>query len=469
MTAVLPKTPPLAAPEPTEPGRRWSLRNRLMWLAAIATAMAWLTGGAAVLIAAQEESEKLYDQRIGDVARVILSFAGHEISEIRADGRTDPVHEESAATLDARYAYQIWSKDGQLLLMSHNAPTTPFAPLSHVGLADNDIDGKPHCVYALPSADGEMVIQVAEDESKRESFLLSFNAWQLAFLVVSSLALLVFNRWMFGNATRALDQSASQLVDRSANDLRPIRADDPPTELVPLLHSINTLFGRFGKTLDSERHFTAAAAHELRTPLAAVRIQAQVAERARTQGEAREALRALGTCVERASRMIDQLLTLARVESLSPDGAAFTRVRVDLVARQVVSDLSHMLGAADVEVDLRLEPATIDAIEFGVGSLIRNLVDNAARYTPRGGRIAVHTAVAGDRVRLTVEDSGPGIPEEERARVFERFYRLAGTDTDGCGVGLAIVQCVAQVHRASIDLSSADLGGLRVTVEFPSA
>jgi len=468
MTAVLPKAPPANASQTGAAGSAWSLRGRLMYLAAIATALAWLTGGAAVFIAAQHESETLYDQRLGDVARVILSFAGHEIDEIRQDGRTTPVHEESAATLDARYAYQIWSKDGQLFLMSHNAPAKPFAPLDHVGLLDNDIDGRPHCVYALRSADGGMVIQVAEDESKRDAFFLSVNSWLLLFLILSTLILWAFNRWMFGHATRALDQSAQQLVDRSANDLRPINADDPPRELVPLLQSINTLFSRFGQTLDSERHFTSAAAHELRTPLAAVRIQAQVAERARSKQEAREALRTLGTCVERASRMIDQLLTLARVESMSPDRSAFAPVRVDLLARLVVSDLSHMLGAAEVEIDLRLAPATIDAIESAVSSLIRNLLDNAIRYAPHGGHIAISTAVVDGKVFLTVDDSGPGIPPSERERVFERFYRLAGTNMDGCGVGLSIVQCVVEVHRGRVELASSDLGGLRVTVEFPS-
>lgn len=468
MTAVLPKAPSATAPEARPAVRPWSLRSRLMSLAAIATALAWLTGGAAVFIGAQQESERLYDDRLADVARVILSFASHEIDEIRQDGRTDPIHEESAATLDARYAYQVWSKDGQLLLMSHNAPTKPFAPLEHIGLLDNDLDGRPHCVYALRSADGSMVIQVAEDESRRDAFFVSVNSWLLLFLLLSTIILWACNRWMFSHATRALDQSARQLVDRSANDLRPIDADDPPRELVPLLQSINSLFSRFSQTLDSERHFTAAAAHELRTPLAAVRIQAQVAERARSQKEAREALRDLGTCVERASRMIDQLLTLARVESMAPDRSAFIPVRIDLLARQVVADLSHMLGAAEVEIDLRLAPATISAIESAVSSLIRNLVDNAIRYTPRGGSIVVSTTAGDGPVVLTVEDSGPGVPEAERARVFERFYRIAGSNTEGCGVGLSIVQCVAQVHLARIELASATLGGLRVTVEFPS-
>jgi signal transduction histidine kinase len=467
MSAISSPRLPGAAADVSEGLRRpWSLRRRLMWLAAIATAAAWLTGGTAVLIAAHQESENLYDQRLRDVAGVILSFAGHELGEIQADGRTEPVHEETAATLDPRYAYQIWSRDGRLLLMSHNAPRQPFAPLTHVGLLDNEINGRPHCVYALHSADGGMVIQVAEDESRRDAFMLSVNVWLALFLVLSSVCLLAFNRWMFSRATRALDQSAQQLVDRSVDDLRPIRPDDPPSELVPFLRSINALFGRFERTLDSERHFTAAAAHELRTPLAAVRIQAQVAERARSQREAREALRVLGLCVERASRMIDQLLTLARVETLAPDSATVARLRLDEVVEQVVRDLSHLLQAADVRLELDLQPASIQGIEFGVSALVRNLIDNAARHAPRGGAVAVSIAARDGRVLLAVEDSGPGIPDAERARVFERFYRLAGTDSEGCGVGLSIVRCVAEVHRARIELSTGRLGGLRVEVSF---
>jgi signal transduction histidine kinase len=446
----------------------WSLRARLMWLATIATVVAWVTGGAAVLIAAYQESEVLYDQRLRDVAAVILSFAHHEIEEIRAEGRPFPVHEETAVTLDPRYAYQIWSPSGELLLMSHNAPRQPFAALDHVGLLDNTINGKPHCVYAMHSQDGSMVIQVAEDESRRDAFVLSVNLWLLMFLVGTTVLLVLFNRWMFGHATRALDQSARQLIDRSANDLRPIRADDPPRELVPLLQSINTLFRRFEHTLDSERHFTSAAAHELRTPLAAVRIQAQVAERARTHREAREALAALGVCVERASRMIDQLLTLARVETMAPEGSAFTRVRLDEAVEQVAHDVQFLVEAANVRLELDLAPASIRGIEFAVSALVRNLVDNAIRYTPRGGRVSVRVFTEGGCAVLVVDDSGRGVPEAERSRVFERFYRLAGNDADGCGVGLSIVQCVAQAHRARVELSDSEAGGLRVTVAFPA-
>jgi signal transduction histidine kinase len=455
---------------PVAPAQRsWSLRSRLMWLAALATLFAWFAGGAGVLVAAHNESEKLYDEQLRDVARVILSFANHEIEEIRQDGRTDGVHWETVTTLDPRYAYQVWSKDGELLVLSHNARRQPYAPLDHEGFLDREIDGRAYCIYAMRSADGAMQIQVAEDEAIRGFFPPHLSLWLVMFFLLSTGLLLLFNRWAFGRAMRAIDQSAEQLTDRSPHDLRPVRADDPPQELQPLLNSVNCLFSRIERTLDSERHFTAAAAHELRTPLAAVRIQAQVADRARSPQEARAALKTLVACVDRASRMIDQLLTLAHVESVAPNSSAFVPVRIDRVAEQVVQDLSHVLEAEGINIDLQLDAATMPAIEFGVAALVRNLIDNAARHASRGGHVRVRTFTRECEVVLTVEDAGPGIPESERVRVFERFYRLPESETDGCGVGLSIVQCVADAHRARVLLDTSTLGGLLVTVIFPQA
>jgi signal transduction histidine kinase len=447
----------------------WSLRSRLMWLAALATLFAWLTGGAGALVAAYHEGEKLYDEQLRDVARVILSFVSHEIDEIRQEGRQDMVHWETAGTLDPRYAYQVWSKDGQLLLRSHNAITVPYLPLHRDGFLDREINGRPYCTYAQRSADGNMLIQVAEDESMRRLFRPSLAYWMVGFFLVSIALLLLLNRWVFGRAVRALDQSEQQLTDRSPLDLRPVRTDDPPRELQPLLNSINGLFNRIARTLDSERHFTAAAAHELRTPLAAVRMQAQVADRARSPQEARAALKALVSCVDRASHMVDQLLTLAHVESLAPKSHTFVPVRLDRVIEQVVQDLSHARQGRNIRVDLQLDAATVPAIEFGVAALVRNLIDNALQHASSGGHVLVRTFARESEVVMTVEDAGPGIPESERIRVFERFYRLPDSDTDGCGVGLSIVQCVADAHHAQVALDSVTRGGLRVTVIFPKA
>ena len=445
----------------------WSLRSRLTWLATLTTLIAWLAGGAGALIASYKEGEKLYDEQLRDVANVVLSFANHEIEEIRQENRSDMVHQETMATLDPRYAYQILSKGGALLLRSHNASLQPYAPLGKEGLLDREIDGRPYCTYSLRSHDGSMLIQVAEDESMRDLFRPSLAYWLFGFFLVSMALLLLLNRWVFGRAVHALDQSSKQLTDRSPYDLRPVIADDPPRELEPLLKSLNALFCRIERTLDAERHFTAAAAHELRTPLAAVRMQAQVADRARSPQEARASLRALISCVDRASRMVDQLLTLAHIDSLAPKSQAFVPVRIDRVIEQVVSDLSFAIEKRKIQVELQLDPATVPAIEFGVAAMIRNLIDNALQHAACGGRVLVRTFSRESEVVVTVEDAGPGIPEAERARVFERFYRLPDAKTDGCGVGLSIVQCVADAHHARVALEPVTHGGLRVTVIFP--
>ena len=449
--------------------RSWSLRSRLMWLAALTTLIAWLAGGVGVLIVTYNEENKLYDQRLRDVARLILSFANHEIEEIRQDGRTDGVHLETASTLDPRYAYQIWSKDGELLLVSHNASRQPYAPLHKDGFLDREINGRPYCIYSLRSADGTMLIQVAEDESLRGLFTPSLGLWELGFFLVSTALLLLLNRWWFGRAVHALDQSAKQLTDRSPQDLRPVRVDNPPQELEPLLNSVNCLFSRIERTLDSERNFTAAAAHELRTPLLAVRMQAQAAARAKTPQALRASLDELASCAERASHMMDQLLTLARVDTLAPKAVAFVPVRLDRVIEQVVKDLSYSLKERNLRVDLQLDATTVPGMEFGVAALVRNLIDNALQHAASGGQVLVRTFAREADVEMTVEDAGPGIPEAERAHVFERFYRMPDSKTDGCGVGLSIVHTVADAHHAKVALDSVTRGGLRVTVIFPRA
>ena len=220
------------------------------------------------------------------------------------------VHQETAVTLDPRYAYQIWSKDGDLLLLKPQRLPAALCAVGSGGFArPRSSMVEPYCTYSMRSSDGSMLIQVAEDESMRNLFRPGLAYWLLGFFLVSMALLLLLNRWVFGRAVHALDQSSQQLTDRSPYDLRPVNADDPPRELEPLLDSLNSLFSRIERTLDAERHFTAAAAHELRTPLAAVRMQAQVADRARSPREARASLQALVSCVDRASRMVDQLLT----------------------------------------------------------------------------------------------------------------------------------------------------------------
>jgi two-component system, OmpR family, sensor histidine kinase QseC len=240
----------------------------------------------------------------------------------------------------------------------------------------------------------------------------------------------------------------------------------PPREIQPLVKEINALFRRFANALENERRFTSAAAHELRTPLAAVKVHAQVAQLTRTAGERKQALQQLLLAIDRASHMVDQLLTLSRLDGMIALRTGRAPLRLDLIAGHVIDEVRPLLDRRHQRIEASLSACEIAGMEFGVASLLRNLVDNAMRYGPPASEIRVTVRPEDGHGLAIVEDAGPGIPLEERDRVFERFYRLYN-EGDGCGIGLSIVRTVAEVHQASIDLDKSDLGGLRVRVAFP--
>lgn len=454
--------------EPPLAQRHWSLRQRLLTLAAVGSILAWITGGVAVFWAADENSTRLFDERLRDVGRMVLQFASHEIDEVRTRG-AGTVQEDTALTLGSRYQYQIWSPTGELLLQSYNAPADhPIAPLSQTGFGTALADGKPQRTFAARTADGQMVIQVAEFTASRNAFHASMGGYFVPFLLTSLAALLSLNWWIIQRAMQPIEDSAAQLVQRSPNDLEPVQVANPPEELSPLLRSMNALFGRIARTLSAERSFTASAAHELRTPLAAIRAQAQVAMRARDSAESADALRALIGGVDRAARSIDQLLTLARLDDQVSKRAPPQPIDLSDLAADIVADMRPLIEERHIHVDLRLNECVVIGHRFGLEPVARNLIDNATRYCGRDGKVAITTTTEEDHQVLTIDDSGPGIPPAERERVFERFYRLPTTVSSGSGLGLSIVREALAMHEAHIELLDSPLGGLRVRVLFPA-
>jgi signal transduction histidine kinase len=289
-------------------------------------------------------------------------------------------------------------------------------------------------------------------------------------LALSTTLLLVAGAWIVLRAKRALDEAARQVGKLGPQDLTQVSVQRAPEELTPMLAALNDLLGRLASTLASERHFASAAAHELRTPLAAIKIQAQVALHAKGRGEQTEALNRLVASIDQASQMVDQLLTLARIDGMAALQAKLEQQRLDAVAARVIADLRPLAARRGQVIADRLAKADVDGLEFGIAMLLRNLVDNAARYGPDGGTIRISTGTEEGQGYVVVEDQGPGIPPEKQHRVFERFYRLpSNAGSEGCGIGLSIVQAVARLHRARIELGRSDLGGLRVSVRFPVA
>jgi signal transduction histidine kinase len=189
---------------------------------------------------------------------------------------------------------------------------------------------------------------------------------------------------------------------------------------------------------------------------------------ARTPEQMRGELGPLTASIDRAAHLVDQLLTLARVDGMAALHPHRAPVRLDQVVRDVIDEMRPRLQACDAKLQLELAPVEVTGLEFAIGALLRNLIDNAAKYGPHGGalRVAVGTAPARRRAFVTVEDAGPGIPEAERDRIFEPFYRIPGSAADGCGIGLSIVRSALQMHQTDVRLATSTLGGLLVRVEF---
>jgi two-component system sensor histidine kinase TctE len=267
----------------------------------------------------------------------------------------------------------------------------------------------------------------------------------------------------------------ARIRSRQPEDLSPIDARGAPEEISPLISAFNELLERLALNLRMQRRFLADAAHQMKTPLAGLRTQAELALRETNPQELKRTLRYIATSSERSAHLINQLLALARAEYQASDPSGFHVVDLEPLARELVRDL--VPEAIQRGVDLGFESENVRAVTIAapmlVRELLRNLVDNALRYTPSGGRVTVRVARGSGSVFLEVEDDGPGIPEPERQRVFDRFYRILGTGVDGSGLGLAIVREIAQQHGALVRISDAESGnaerpGTLMSVEFES-
>jgi two-component system OmpR family sensor kinase len=362
---------------------------------------------------------------------------------------------------------QVWDKDGVLMFYSRPNLAIPMRPRQ--GFSNVEWNHQAWRVYT--QLDGFRTIQVAHPLSLREEMAASLTRRAVMPLVLL-LPLLGVGIWIIvGQALRPLSSISSALGVRTPLALEPLPQRDLPEELVPLVGSLNDLLQRLNRALEAQRQFVADAAHELRSPLTAVQLQLQLVKRAGTAEERAAALERLERGVQRSTRLVQQLLTLARQD---PQDAAAgpTSVDLDRVAREVVADFEPMAQRDGLTLTLDSQgPARARGDGDSLRVMLGNLVDNAIRYTSRGG-VVVRVQQRGGDVVLEVEDTGAGIPADERTRVFDRFYRVPGQKTEeeeGSGLGLAIVKRVVDRHGGRISLDSGTGGaGLRVTVQLPS-
>lgn len=442
-----------------------SLRGRLLALVLALVAAVWLAAAARTVLDVRHELDELLDGHLAQAAAlVVVQQAAHF---------EDDDEEVPDAPLLHRYApkvaFQVFH-EGRLVRRSANAPREPMLPGAgdRAGFGDARIDGQAWRVFAARGDERDVQVFVGEALGSRDAIVraaLRGTLWPLA-LGLPVLALAVW--WGVHGGLRPLRRLGGMLAARAPSNLAPVALDGTPQEMRPMVDALNGLFARIAVLIDGERRFTADAAHELRTPIAAVRAQAQVALNAVDDGERRHALRQTLAGCDRATRLIEQLLALARVESAAapPVGDA----DLAALARRTVGELAPAAAARGQVLGLSAPPRCPTRIDETLGAvLLRNLVDNALRHSPPGTEVRV--AVADDGT-LTVEDGGPGMAPEALARLGQRFFRgdrAASAGTAGSGLGWSIVRRIADREGLALEVdASPALGGLRVRVRQKS-
>jgi two-component system, OmpR family, sensor kinase len=433
-----------------------SLRARLLaWLLA-GVVVVGAAGGWVVYRNALAEADEFFDYHLRQTALILRD----EPVEYQLTPRFPPQ--------DAAYDFvvQVWSLDGVRVYLSR--PHAVLPQITTLGFATVDTREGRWRVFGVQAE--TRVIQVAQPMSVREgrAALLALDTLKPFALLLPVLALFIW--FTVGRALIPLERLTGLVKARRVDALDALPEGPLPDEVRPLVVALNELLARLRAALERERAFMADAAHELRTPLTALHLQMDVLAHAHGEAERQAAMATLSSGVQRAIRLVEQMLSMARAEPRAT-GAAHRAVRLDELARESVTELVPLADARRIDLGVLSEaPVTVTGDADALHTLLRNLIDNAVRYTPEGGRVdvAVEQPTAAAGPRLMVTDDGPGIAAEERVRVFDRFYRRAGNLSPGSGLGLAIVKSVADAHHASVTLTDNPQGpGLRVLVSFP--
>jgi len=366
---------------------------------------------------------------------------------------------------DTDFVVQIWDVFGARTYLSR--PGLPMINQTVLGYADLSLRGEAWRAYGLQTADG--VIQIAQPARVREGLARAAAERVVIPLILLLPIMIGAVAWIVSRGLLPLRFVTTEVQRRDVRSLAPLNTRNLPLEIEPLVGELNRLLDRLQRAFSVQRAFISDAAHELRSPLTALRLQLQLLNRAPDEAARIEARSRLGAAVERAIHLVEQLLALARSE---PQDASpgFDTVDLSAAAAEGISDAHELALSRHIELGLDATPnLKIHGDREALRVLVRNLVDNAVRYTPPHGSVQVRCRSTPDEAVLEVTDTGPGIASADRERVFDRFYRRAAAQESGTGLGLAIVKAIAERHGARVALSEAPGGGLRATLSFPRA
>ena len=436
-----------------------SLRARLLWFLLAAIVLAAGVQAAVAYRTVLKEADEIFDYHMQQMA---LSLRAGLPPSAAVGGL-------GSGEQNFDFVVQVWTTDGVRIFES--AENAALPQIAVLGFADVRARGTTYRVFSVQTRG--LVIQVAQDLAVRQRMAGALALRTIGPVALMAPLLMLVVWWVVSRSLAPVARVRQQVAEREANELSPVSEEGLPDEVRPLVHELNLLFDRVRHAFDAQKHFVADAAHELRSPLTALKLQVQGLQRASDEATRDIAVGRLASGIDRATRLVEQMLALARHEASAAAGTPPVQVDLREVARLAVSDAVAHAQARRIDIGLAHadEAAVVQGQPEALRMLLRNLLDNAVKYTPEGGRVDIGIAREADgAVELSVDDSGPGLPEAERERVLDRFYRSDDPQAQGVagsGLGLAIVKSIADLHGASVTLAaSPTLGGLRATVRF---
>lgn len=435
-----------------------SLRGRLLWFLLAAISIAAVVQASVAYRSALDNADQIFDYHMQQMALALRSSAPLSNGEVQAGLEAEAENNELMV--------QVWTPDGVQVFRTDSRTRLPQHAV--LGFSNVNENNTTYRVFSIQTP--TQTLQVAQDMAVRRNMAGNMALRTVGPIAIMMPILMLVVWWVISNSLEPVARVRKQVAARQADDLSPVSDAGLPDEVLPLVQELNLLFGRVKTAFDAQQHFVADAAHELRTPLAALKLQALSLERAES-GEARSvAIGRLTAGIERATRLVEQLLILARQEASDVSGAKSAPVALADLARRAVADMAAAAQGKGIDLGLqRADAVVVTGQADALMILMRNLVDNAVKYTPAGGTVDMEVLSEEEGPLLTVQDSGPGIPADERERVFDRFYRVAGSEANGSGLGLAIIKAIAERHGATLTLGQSErLGGLLVQIRFPA-
>lgn len=425
----------------------------------------------------RDEIAQLFNAELAQSARVVHAFVENLLQQKRLSKLWDQDKSPDLFELpilgekyERKIAFQLRSVKDGVMLRSESAPEFALS-LTRNGYSQTEINNQHWHVYSISSNNGDYIIHVGQRDDIRRDLVESLASQSLLGVLMVLPVLGAIIGLIVSRTLRPLKQLKQQLSVREVGHLQPLSLDKLPEEVVPMVEQINALFVLLEQAFANERNFTSDASHELRTPLAGMMTQLQVAQKTTDETMRVQALQKCQMAVVRMTHMVQQLLTLSRVQHQNVQvNKQILDVNQALVS--VMADIEHAARDKHIEIELKGKDGfAVEANPQLLDILFRNLLDNAIKYTPEGGKVLVRLIKHDFKIGVSVEDSGPGVSDADYSRISQRFYRCVETaqTAEGSGLGLSIVQRIIRLHDADIEFAKSALGGLKVSLQFDLA